>query len=54
MNLNPVSLLLIRRLEAIGRFWCFVPRGDRSAIAAANVNLADTGDKEREGSTLSA
>lgn len=54
MNLKPVSLLLIRKLEAIGRFWCFVLRGGRSAIAAANVNLADTGDKEREGSMLSA
>ena len=54
MSLNPVSLLLIRKLEAIGHFWCFVPRGDRSAIAAANVNLADTGGEEGEGSTLSA
>lgn len=49
MNLNPVSLLLIRKLEAICCSWCFVPRGDRSAIAVANVNLADTGDQEGRG-----
>lgn len=54
VNLHPVSLPLITKLEAIRHFWCSVPRGDRGAIAVANVNLADTGDKEGEGSTLSA
>lgn len=54
MNLHPVSSPLITKLEAIRHFWCSVPRGDRGAKAAANVNLADTGDKEGEGSTLSA
>lgn len=54
MNLHPVSLPLITKLEAIHGFWCSVPRGGRGAIAAASVSLADTGDKEGEGSTLSA
>lgn len=53
MNLSVVSLRLIRSLEVVGCFWCFVLREDRSAIATANVNLADVGDKG-EGSTLSA
>lgn len=54
MNLSPISLQLIRNPEVIGCFWCFVLRGDKSAIVTANVNLADTGDKGGEGSTPSA
>lgn len=47
------SCFLATKLGAIRRFWCSVPRGGRGAVAAANVNLADAGDKEGEESTLS-
>lgn len=33
VNLHPVSLPLITKLEAIRRFWCSVPRGDKKCYS---------------------